>query len=68
MVTQNKLGKNLKNARLKSGFTQKKLSEIAGLNSNYYARIERGEENFSFEILEKICKALRIKSSEIMPF
>lgn len=39
-----------------------------GISANYYARIERGEENPSFEILKGLTAALKVKSSEILPF
>ncbi|MEK7616652.1 MAG: helix-turn-helix transcriptional regulator [Patescibacteria group bacterium] len=38
------------------------------LQFNYYARIERGEENPSFEVLKGLSVALKVKSSEILPF
>jgi len=62
------LGKNLKKARLKAGFTQKQVAVKADIHVNYYARVERGEENPSFEALEKIIKALGVKSSKVLPF
>ena len=68
MGLQDKLGKNLKKVRLRLGLTQAAVAERAGIHINYYARIERGEENPSFEVLERIAKALRVKSSEILPF
>lgn len=68
MGTQVQLGKNLKKARIKSGLTQDELAKKAEINTNYYARLERGEVNPSLEILENIAKVLKIKSSEILPF
>lgn len=68
MVLQDKLGKKLKKVRERLGLTQAGVAERAGIHVNYYARIERGEENPSFEVLEKIAKALKVKSSEILPF
>ena len=44
------------------------LFENGKQQNNYYARIERGEENPSYEVLEKIIKALKVKSSEVFPF
>lgn len=35
---------------------------------NYYARIERGEENPSFEVIKGLTAALKIKSSDFLPF
>lgn len=68
MGSQEELGKNIKKARKKAGLTQAQSAEKAGIHTNYFARVERGEENPSFDILEKIAKALKIKSSDILPF
>lgn len=48
--------------------TQAEVAHKAGITINYYARIERGEENPSFEVLRGLASALRVKSSEILPF
>ncbi len=42
--------------------TQAQVAEKAGMNTNYYAVIERGEINPSYETLKKIAEALDIKS------
>ncbi|NCS98085.1 MAG: helix-turn-helix transcriptional regulator [Candidatus Pacebacteria bacterium] len=68
MGSQQKFGQNLRLARKKADLTQQQVAEKAKLHTNYYARIERGEENPSYEVLEKIVKALKIKSSEVFPF
>lgn len=68
MGTQGQLGKNIKKIREKLGFTQAQVAEKAGVHTNYFARVERGEENPSYEVLEAIAKALKVKSSEILPF
>jgi transcriptional regulator with XRE-family HTH domain len=68
MGTQAKFGQNIRKARTKAGLTQEQLAERAGLHANFYARVERGEENPSYETIEKIVKALKVKSSEVMPF
>lgn len=60
------LGDRLKAAREKLGVTQSEIAEKAGINTNYYARIERGEENPSFSKLQKIMKVLKIKSLDIL--
>ena len=65
MNSQTKLGENIKKIRLEAKLTQKQVADKADMNVNYFARIERGEENLTFEVLEKIVKALKIKSSEI---
>lgn len=61
-----KLGKRIYKARQKSGLTQAEVAEKAGIHANYFARIERGEVNPSYEILEGIAHALKIKLSEIV--
>lgn len=53
--------KILKEARKKKGLTQTQVAKEAGMNTNYYAVIERGEVNTTFENIEKIAKVLGIK-------
>ncbi|MFA4996397.1 MAG: helix-turn-helix transcriptional regulator [Patescibacteria group bacterium] len=59
------LGRQLKEAREKAGLTQSELAEKAGVNANYYAVVERGEKNISYEKLQRILKVLNIKSLDI---
>jgi transcriptional regulator with XRE-family HTH domain len=60
------LGDKLKKAREQAKLTQLEVATTAGVNVNYYAQIERGEVNPSFEKLESIRKALGIKSLGIL--
>lgn len=54
--------KLFKEAREKKGLTQAEVAKKAGLkNTNYYAVIERGEVNTSYENIEKISDVLGIK-------
>lgn len=62
------MGQNLKYIRRRKIMTQAEVATKADITVNYYARIERGEENPSFEILKRLFKALKIKSSDILPF
>lgn len=57
-----KLGAKLKKAREKMGVTQAMVAQKVGLQVNYYARLERGEENTTIDRLEKIFEVLKIKS------
>lgn len=61
MEFQYEIAKIFKQAREKAGLTQAELAKKAGINTNYYARIERGEPNARGDILNKIVKALKIK-------
>ena len=61
-------GKKLKEIRVKIDMTQAEVATKAGITINYYARIERGEENPSFEVIKGLTYALKIRSSELLPF
>ena len=58
-----KLGKTIREARLKLGLTQEQVAKKAGVSTNWYARFERGEENASQETRDIILKILKIKIS-----
>jgi transcriptional regulator with XRE-family HTH domain len=60
-----KLGNKLREAREKAGLTQLELAKRADINANYYAVVERGEGNLSYEKLERILKVLNIKSLDV---
>lgn len=62
------IGKKLKQIRGRGGLTQAEVAKKAGITANYYARIERGEENPSFEVIKGLTFALKVKSSDILPF
>lgn len=67
-MSPHKIGKKLKDARKMLGFKQADVAKKADISINYYARIERDEENPTLETMEKILKALKVKSSDILPF
>ena len=58
-------GTVLKAARLKLGVTQIELAEKAGIHINTYARIERDEQEPTFDTVKKLVKALNIKLDDI---
>ena len=60
------IGKKFKSCREKAGLTQSEVASKAGVHVNYYARIERGEENPSLEKVQGIMKVLKIKSLDIL--
>lgn len=66
--SQQKFGDNLRAVRVEKQLSQEEVAKAVGISVTYYAGIERGEENPTFAVLENICKALSIKSSEILPF
>lgn len=60
------LGEKLRAVREKAGLTQAEVASKSGVHVNYYARIERGEENPSFEKLQGVMKALGLKSLDLL--
>lgn len=67
-MSPQKIGKKLKEFRTKLGLKQFDVAKKADISVNYYARIERDEENPTIETLERITKVLKVKSSEVLPF
>lgn len=66
--TLKKIADNVRKARNEAGLTQLELSKKANLSTNYISRIERADVSPTVETLEKLAKALKIKSSDILPF
>ncbi len=64
-IARVKLGNMLKAAWEKAGMTQAEVATKAKLNANYYAVVERGEGNLSFDKLQRIMKVLHIKSLDV---
>ena len=58
---QKELGDKLKKAREELGFTQADVAEKTEMTVNYYAMIERGEVNPSFEKIKSIAGVLKLK-------
>lgn len=59
------LGETFKENREKAGLTQVEVAKKAGMDVNYYARIERGIGNPSYIKLRSIMRALKMKSLNI---
>lgn len=59
------LGEKLRKAREAAKLTQQQVADAADVHVNFYARIERGEENPSFEKLQSVMKVLGIKSLDL---
>ena len=62
------VAKNLKKVRLSKHLTQADVAEKAGITSNHYARIERGETIPSIITVAALIKSLKVRSSDILPF
>ena len=66
--TTQKIADNLKTVRLSKGLTQTDVAKKAGLNTNYYAKVERGEAAATVKTLRKLVEVLEVKSADILPF
>lgn len=66
--TQLAIGNRLREIRERNNMLQEDVAQAADISVTYYAGIERGEENPTITVVENICKALKIKSSQILPF
>ena len=63
-----RIAEKLKAIRLSKSLTQLELAGKAGINANYYSKVERGEAVPSLATFEKILKALKVKSSDVLPY
>ena len=61
MGDNKKLGKTVREARERLKLTQKQTADKAGVNANWFARFERGEETASLQTIKYIFKVLKLK-------
>jgi transcriptional regulator with XRE-family HTH domain len=66
--SQKSFGKNLRSIRENKSLSQEEVAKLSKISTTHYASIERGNENPTFSVIENICKALKVKSSDILPF
>ncbi|MGI6714925.1 MAG: helix-turn-helix domain-containing protein [Bacilli bacterium] len=60
------IGEKIKSRRLRLGYSQLMLSELAHVSRDQISRIESGKINFTLATLFKICRALRIKPHKLL--
>ena len=65
---RNGISKNLQTVRKQQGLTQLEVAKKVGTTDNYYAKVERGDVMPSVKMLERLARALSVKSSDILPF
>lgn len=63
-----KLGRKIRETRVKEGYSQEELASRCGLHRTYISDIERGERNVSVENIEKIARALKTEPNELLRF
>lgn len=64
----NRISTNLSKIRKEQRYTQREVAELAGLNPNYYAKVERGNGMPSLKTIHKLAKALKVTASDIVGF
>jgi transcriptional regulator with XRE-family HTH domain len=62
------IAQRLKNIRQDQRMTQLEVAAKAGINVNYYAKLERAESTPSLKTLKKVVTALGVHSSDVLPF
>ena len=60
-----KVGKRIRTRRHELGLSQEKLAFKCRLHRTYISDVERGTRNISIENLEKIAKALDVKTRDL---
>jgi len=63
-----KFGKRVRDERLKKGYSQEYLGELAKVHRTYIGMIERAEKNITLTNMEKIARALDKKISTLIDF
>lgn len=66
--TTRKVAKAIRSIRIAKQLTQAQVAEKAKINTNYYAKVERGEMKPSVEVYERIARALKVTAGDIFPF
>lgn len=61
VVNYKKLGKRLKEFRVKNGLTQEKLAELCDLSTSYISYIETGKRKLSFKTIEILSRHLKFE-------
>ena len=69
MTIRIKLGKKIKELRLKCSYTQERLSEEAQIDYKYLQRIEgKNPPALKIDTIGKLAKALKVKPAQLLKF
>lgn len=60
-----KFGNKVREERTKLGLSQEELASRAGVHRTYIGMIERAEKNITLENIQRVCKALGLKISDL---
>lgn len=67
-MTNEELGKNIRQLRELKGFSQQNLSDAIEISQKSLSRIENGQNSPTFELLQKICAELKIELFQLLEF
>lgn len=62
-----KIGKRIREARQKRGYSQEDFAAAAELGRSYAGRVERGEQNISMQSLIQIALTLEVEARDLLP-
>ncbi len=64
---QQRLGRQIRQLRLKKGWTQEELAERTNRHWTYIGGIERGERNVTLQVIADIARALGVEIQALFP-
>lgn len=64
--TRIRMGQRLRARRIELGLSQGALYEASGVTASYISAIENAEVNISFDVLERLCKALDLEVYDLV--
>ena len=64
---QQRFGKQIRQLRLKKGWTQEQLAERTNRHWTYIGGIERGERNVTLQVIADIPRALGVEIQALFP-
>ncbi|OYX49994.1 MAG: transcriptional regulator [Alphaproteobacteria bacterium 32-64-14] len=66
MDVRARVGANMRRAREALGVSQEELADRARIHRTYISGVERGVRNPTVTVLEKIAKALKVKTASLL--
>jgi transcriptional regulator with XRE-family HTH domain len=68
MKTEQLLGRRIRELRKARNLTQEQFGERTGINYKYLGAVERGQENPTVKVLERIARVLQVELRELFVF
>ena len=61
-----RLGHAIRRLRKDAGYSQESFADRCGVHRTYMGSVERGETNISLDNIERIARALRLTSAQLL--